>query len=273
MLLSLLCSFSVDRRNLADNLLTGTIPQGWIRFLKNLNLGAASNRYCPIEDYSSWASNSDYASVSCEACSPLQCQYGECRYANSQYTCLCNPGYAGMLCDTRTVCPNVTESGADWAGLGATTVVSSCAVGYTGTPSRDCLSEGVWGPIQNPCIRMRPSLLPSKAGREQQTTTTNLKRKKKKKERVPACLNSHSSSPPPFAAGNTCQALAEQQAVWPLSNSLTTVTGSCETGYSGNIQRTCQADGSWGTITGVCTRKEIFPSPPFFLPLPPLAPR
>jgi len=40
----------------------------------------------------------------------------------------------------------------------AVTVSGTCLAGYAGTPTRQCLPGGQWGPVQNPCRGQRARL-------------------------------------------------------------------------------------------------------------------
>ena len=52
-------------------------------------------------------------------------------------------------------CLPVIERNANWTfqpiATTATTVQGTCLPGFTGSPTRQCLTTGEWGAIQNPC--------------------------------------------------------------------------------------------------------------------------
>ena len=54
--------------------------------------------------------------------------------------------------------------------------------------------------------------------------------------------------------GNQCSAIAEGNASWATTDSLTVANGTCVSGYAGTPTRSCNADGSFGDIINPCTR-------------------
>lgn len=53
--------------------------------------------------------------------------------------------------------------------------------------------------------------------------------------------------------GNTCPQTTINNATFPRTNSMTTVSGTCATGYMGNPSATCSAAGTWGSVSYPCT--------------------
>jgi len=53
----------------------------------------------------------------------------------------------------RTRCPAETRGNANWPStLSGNFVQGTCQAGFVGEPYRQCLSDGTWGPVQDPCV-------------------------------------------------------------------------------------------------------------------------
>ena len=55
--------------------------------------------------------------------------------------------------------------------------------------------------------------------------------------------------------GITCPAASQGNANYPITDSMTTVSGTCLAGYQGSSQASCSAGGTW-TMLSSCTRKQ-----------------
>ena len=51
---------------------------------------------------------------------------------------------------------------------------------------------------------------------------------------------------------NACQSIDEGDATWPITLTGKTAAGSCDSGYTGTPSRTCNSDGTWGSISNSC---------------------
>lgn len=108
---------------LNDNHLTGTVPSGLSDLpLATLTVGG-TNHYCPIVDYSKWATEeTDFSSdgKDCLACTEFTCaNEGVCvGGVNELFRCECPKGFSGSNCEKKA-----GEEGPLMSGAGIAVVV------------------------------------------------------------------------------------------------------------------------------------------------------
>jgi len=115
-----------------------------------------------------------------------------------------------------------------------------CNSGYSGSPTRGCLSKGIWSSVLGgtQCTSKNIFLLLSLFHQPPS---------------VHAPFTSHSFSSFCSFSGNYCPATSTASANWPATPSLTdSVSGTCNSGYSGSPVRDCLANG-WSTNYAQCT--------------------
>lgn len=105
---------------------------------------------------------------------------------------------------------------AEATAIPGTTINGTCASGFTGSPSVDCLPNGTWEPLMGACSEEIP---------------------------VVRCTNVSSvTTPANFGAWTTTEAEAGDD-----------ITGTCASGFTGGFSVSCSDSGSWGTPVGGCT--------------------
>lgn len=190
---------------------------------------------------------------------------------NPQRRCLAGGTWEYLITNhcTRIICPSETSQGAFWSPTPATqTVYGFCVGGTIGNPYRECLSDGTWGPIQNPCA------LPSVQCASESYGSATWPDTNGGSLATGVCEMGYSGNPSRncLAGGiwdttiqnhctrNTCGPENFENAFWPTTKSLTTVEGFCSGGTVGPISRTCSASGTWSATTGQCTTPGNCPS-------------
>ena len=231
--------------------------------------GAISNRctqiFCPAaeEDSATWASSAAGSNGVQGSCVP--------GYAGSPTrNCGITGSWTAIVSPcVQLWCPALNDSSAQalWGttAAGSSSVSGQCYDNTSGSPTRTCQFDGTWGPSINPCSTnpctartndhhadwsspmfvdtvvtgscvagwtagsLTPKRLCQSDGRWSETITEPCER-------------------------NMCAAVTESFSTWTETGSLDTVSGTCVAGYEGSPSRTCQADGTFGTISNPCTR-------------------
>ena len=106
-----------------------------------------------------------------------------------------------------------------------TTATGTCASGWYGTPKLTCGNDGVWATTASPGCTRTPIFTFSICAHE-----------------IPRAI----------IAEYVCSAQTIGTAMFPATNSLTTATGTCVSGYGGSPQSECSAAGTWGPVTAPC---------------------
>ena len=163
----------------------------------------------------------------------------------------------------RNVCAADTFGNATWPAntLSMTSAVGTCVAGFTGTPSRACNADGSWASsITNPCVQLFCSSAQQNDANWPHTAagTANV---------TGECVSGYSGSPVRGCdlngnwlsvtvpcTRNRCEAVTEGFANWTATDSLTSVSATCQAGYHGSPSRTCGADGTFGEIINPCQR-------------------
>lgn len=189
-----------------------------------------------------------------------------------------------------TPCPAITTASsttayATWPETAAsstgTLANGTCMSGYTGTPTRSCTTSGtagVWGTISGTCTALQtPSgsyaCTCSNCYYVAGTTNFSCSCKTYAGSWVTSIKNAASYSYsfsnkngvlsandynycsgyiyPPCAAITTASS-STGYATWPQTNTNTSATGTCQSGYTGTPTRSCSSSGAWGTISNPC---------------------
>ena len=163
----------------------------------------------------------------------------------------------------RNVCPADTFGNATWPAntLSMTSAVGTCVAGFTGNPSRACNADGSWSSsITNPCVQLFCPVTQLNDANWPHTAagTANVSGE---------CVSGYSGSPVRGCdlngnwqtvtvpcTRNRCDAVTEGFANWTATDSLTSVSATCQAGYQGSPSRTCGADGTFGEIINPCQR-------------------
>ena len=153
--------FHLHTSILADNQLTGTIPtQLMRRHLGSLFLLSGGNNFCPMTDYSTWASQTDYPGTNnCTACANYTCQNnGTCSGGVGQlFTCSCASGYDGVNCQD-LMCPAIVMGNVQFPPSPPGLVSQiQCVLGYSGTGQAICTQVGMageWSNFSTACVEV-----------------------------------------------------------------------------------------------------------------------
>ena len=145
--------------------------------------------------------------------------------------------------------------------LSMTTATGSCLPGWSGSPTRYCEAEGSWSStVSNPCIQLfcpagaldNAAWPLSAAG---STDVSGVCAEGYSGTGVRDCdINGNWATVKTPCTRNVCTAVTESNVNWPLTNSLTTISGVCAAGFSGSPSRTCLADGTFGEIINPCVQ-------------------
>jgi len=171
------------------------------------------NNFCPIIDYSAFASDNDYQGDDCTSCEINPCENGGNCIGGFQtpFTCECPNDYTGPTCseslDTEPSpdCPAERIDNTTFSSSPAGSVsIGSCDPGFSGSPSRTCDSSGTWEAPTEVCQR------------------------------------------------NQCPEEIAGNANWISTPSFETQEGVCVEGYEGTPLRICRESGDWGQIDGTC---------------------
>ena len=215
--------------------------------------------------------------ISCSAESSFKNAAWPATNAGSSSNGTCVTGYSGApvrMCSitgvwassvspacVRNTCWATTFENANWPGntLSMTTATGTCVTGYSGVPSRACSADGTWSPsIANPCVRLycpwaqrNDAIWPHSAA---PTSTVSGE-----------CIAGYSGTPTRDCSVSgewlavsgactrySCSSTTEGFASWPSTDSLTSVSATCFTGYQGSPSRTCGPDGIFGEIINPC---------------------
>ena len=163
---------------------------------------------------------------------------------------------------TRITCPAVDDGASgswDSTDSGTPNVPGTCPAGSTGSPLRDCRSDGSWTGIVGSCTVLTCA--------PQSLDHVNWPSTPAGGVAAGVCDTGYAGSPSRScgldgswgAVSNPCvalqcAALEEENADWPLSAALSSpVHGTCIPGYIGSPTRGCEATGVWGPIHNPCT--------------------
>ena len=142
------------------------------------------------------------------------------------------------------------------AGL---TASGECNPGFTGTTSRSCSLDGVWGTPSPLCQAIQCPALPSDGitswpATVASQTATGICATGYEGAPTRACLVTGQWSETVNDPCTKKRCLAEQNgnARWNETVGGSTATGACVDGYYGTVTRTCSIDGLWGSISGTC---------------------
>ena len=160
-------------------------------------------------------------------------------------------------------CPAETVSNSNWnATLGGLSATGQCVIGSTGTVTRACSVDGVWGPISGACVDM---VCPAETvdnvvwpEAQKGTTATGSCVMGYGGESAPtrACLSSGVwGSVSGECARIRCPGGTYENAVWPEENSMTNgVRGTCVAGWQGAPLRNCSATGVYSAVANPCVQ-------------------
>ncbi|CAG2230338.1 Neurogenic locus notch homolog protein 1 [Mytilus edulis] len=167
-------------------------------------------------------------------CNNNPCSNGVCENKVDGYTCSCASGYEGTSCDIKIddCAPNPCLNGGDCSD-GVDFFTCTCAAGYEG---KIC-DRNIDDCDQDPCLNGGQCI----DGVNLYTCNCAAGYEGKICDRIVCTV----SGKVPFATGPTDGSY----------NYMDTITYSCIPGYevqSGNIERSCQADGTWSGSTPVC---------------------
>ena len=179
--------------------------------------------------------------------------------------CGMNGTWSGILggeCVAR-LCSAESSGLIDWpATTAGSAVPGTCPTGYLGSPSRACLSTGVWGPIANPCVQnVCPAVFD---GHVAWPTTLSLS--------APVdgdCETGYFGAPSRLCgddgiwgaienpcAALLCPAVLDGNADWFATSAGAETVGQCISGYHGTPRRQCLLSGAWSAnISDACTIK------------------
>jgi len=156
-------------------------------------------------------------------------------------------------------CPAITEGNATWAAIRInSTAYGTCENEFYGTPTRTCLENQTWSPIQNPCqpdsnctasTYANADWPQSSAGNVQGTCAPGFTGTPYRN-----CFASGiwSTSVTPACNAIQCSGITENNSTWAATNALSTAYGTCVLGFSGTPSRTCSVTGTWGAIQNPC---------------------
>ncbi|XP_071126485.1 uncharacterized protein [Mytilus edulis] len=167
-------------------------------------------------------------------CNNNPCSNGVCENKVDGYTCSCASGYEGTSCDIKIddCAPNPCLNGGDCSD-GVDYFTCTCAAGYEG---KIC-DRNIDDCDQDPCLNGGQCI----DGVNLYTCNCAAGYEGKICDRIVCTV----SGMVPFATGPTDGSY----------NNMDTITYSCIPGYevqSGNLERSCQADGTWSGSTPVC---------------------
>ena len=164
-------------------------------------------------------------------------------------------------------CPTFTDNvnKAQWPKtLSSTNGVGVCMAGYQGSPQRPCGANGSWNSTVigacHPIYCSAESTFENAAwpatNAGSSSTGTCVTGYSGAPVRTCSITGVWASSVSPACVRNTCSAANFGNAIWPGSTlSMTTVTGTCATGFSGVPSRACNADGTWSlSVSNPCVR-------------------
>lgn len=217
------------------------------------------------------------------ACSPNPCpNNGGCTASLSGYSCGCNPGcansgtcvngvcnctgtgFTGPSCSTAISCASITTNSANYPTTPASTTANgTCVFGYTGSPTRACDVSGNWQTPSGTC-----TLIQCPAGLYQNANWMNVNGGA---VGTGTCISGWTGSPKrlcllggtwnstvtPSCTRRTCSSTVLGNATFPQTNSLTTINGTCQAGFtlaSLPPSAYCDASGTWVSFTNPCQR-------------------
>ena len=161
-------------------------------------------------------------------------------------------------------CPQLTDSTSEWpATLGGSTVSGTCKTGYTGSVSRACSIEGVWGTVTGTCATVSCAAETNNNIVWSSTAAGS--------QAVGTCASGYGASTAPTRPcdasgvwGETvgscdrlkCASITIDNAEWPIADSMTSgVSGVCVAGWQGAPTRDCDVNGLYsGAVSNPCLR-------------------
>lgn len=171
---------------------------------------------------------------------------------------------------TQKSCPATTDSTSEWPStLGGTTVSGACKTGFTGTVSRSCSVDGLWGVVTGSCASVSCVAETNDNVIWQTTSAGSLA--------VGACETGYGATgalptrqcqsngvwdtPSGSCVRLQCAAVEFSNAAWPKVDSMTTnVFGTCVAGWQGAPTRDCDENGLYSsTVNNPCLRSSCPP--------------
>jgi len=182
--------------------------------------------------------------------------------------CHSGGGWASSISNgcQRTRCTSGSEANADWPSVFSGNFAQGiCQPGFVGNPFRQCLLDGTWGPVEDPCIDEsiqcpaqtygNAQWNPTNGGSLAQGTCTSGYTGSPSRRCLPGgtwegLITNHCQKLP-------CPAEVAGNANWPSTFSRSSILGSCLDGFVGNPFRQCLLDGTWGSVQDACVPETL----------------